>query len=72
MGNRKQKILVRNITKDDLVEMITGISLHHIVCDHIIEETGHIRKQELMICSNTEYESIQKYGYYEIDEDKET
>lgn len=64
----KCKIMVTNITSDDLVEMAGGISLHHIVCDHTVESSGHTEKQRLMICSCAEYDSIIKNGYYEVDD----
>lgn len=62
------KILVTNITSDELVQMCPGISLHHIVCDHTVEVSGSVRKQAFMICSHAEYESIMTHGYYEIED----
>lgn len=61
------KILVTNITSDEVVEHC-GIGMHHIVCDHTVESSGSVRRQALMICSFPEYESIMKHGYYEVED----
>ena len=61
------KILVTNITSDKLVQHTADIALHHIICDHTVEESGSVRKEECMICSTAEYESIMKNGWYEIE-----
>lgn len=64
---KKIKILVTNITSDELVQHTEDVALHHIVCDHTAEGTDSVRKQALMICSYAEYENIMENGYYELD-----
>ena len=66
----KCRILVSNITSDKLVPYPGGVEMHNIVCDHTVEGTDNVRRQELMICSWPEYESIMANGWYEVlDED---
>ncbi len=67
MGERQsEKVFATNITSDEIITD-HGALLHHIVCDHITESTGNIRRQVHMTCSREEYKSIMDNGYYEIE-----
>ena len=68
-GRQMAKILVTNITSDEVKEIVPGLPVHHIVCDHTVESSGSVRKQAFMICSRAEYESIKKNGYYEVEDE---
>lgn len=65
----KQKISVSNITSDETINAIPGPRLHALVCDYSTVGSGYRHQQELLICTDREYESIVLNGSYETGDD---
>lgn len=59
------RVFVTNIKSD---EIIPDTFLHKVICDCTIERTYDTEKETCRIFSCEEYDNVQKYGFYYIED----